>query len=138
MTTTSMRFSLATTVAIDSLSPQMLAFFISRQVLFSHRVYPDLAEEGESSESSESMRSGSAYHYSHHNGLQHSDNTFVLSLSSQHVFYFAESHIINAISMSVNHISSMCTIYSETSVPETKSLPRWRRDSHSTSMERLR
>lgn len=77
MTTTSMRFSLATTVANYSSSPQMLAFFISRQVLFSHRVYPDLAEEGESSESTESIRSGFAYHYSRHNGLQHSDNTFV-------------------------------------------------------------
>lgn len=87
MTTTSMRFSLATTVANDSSSPQMLAFFISRQVLFSHRVYPDLAEEGESSESTEStesIRSGFAYHYSRHNGLQHSDNMFVLTLSSQH------------------------------------------------------
>lgn len=84
MTITSMRFSLATTVAIDSLSPHMFSFFIPRQVFFSQRVYPDLAEETKSFESFKSMRSGFAYHYSRHNGLQHSDNTSVLTLSSKH------------------------------------------------------
>lgn len=77
MTITSMRFSPATSTRPGRKWFASLVFFC--QVFFSQRVYPDLAEEVESSESSESMRSGFAYHNSRHNGPQHSDNTSALS-----------------------------------------------------------
>lgn len=91
---TSMRFSLATTVAIDTSRPRMVSFFSLCQVFFfSQRVYPDLAEEVESSGSFESMRSGFAYHNSHHNGLQHSDNTVALSFLLD-VYYSSRNRIL--------------------------------------------
>lgn len=76
-------------MATDMSRPQMGSFFLSVFLSFflvksclSQRGYPDSAVEVESSESSESMRSDFAYESSHHNGLQHSDNTFWFTFSS--------------------------------------------------------